>query len=386
MAEKLSINIDLRASRHVNQQSAVVHKDKERINYAEVPVEFAYRYDRMFAVTVVFIVFIIILYFAVSAMLPEPDKIHSARKSSAVQEIIKEKNLLIAPQNTLQISSENDQRPIYLFFENIDVLEVFHSEPVIQQPLIQQPLSTEQQITRSENLALTAAEALTEPDVEPESPPTQSTSTSIETVGPETISPEKVSPEIVNPETVSPKIVSPEIVNTEFVNPETVSPEIVSPETVSSEIAILSESESEPEPEAKIKAPVVQQLIAPVQVQDDAFIQTFSDDLSRVLLVSNIYKKEPVNKLSYWVTGPADRAEKVYLFTQLDNSTGKKIEHQWWYQGKMLSNKKFTALGKRWRCYSSKNIGKFQQGKWMIKVLDENGQLLSSVNFYYQIN
>jgi len=123
----------------------------------------------------------------------------------------------------------------------------------------------------------------------------------------------------------------------------------------------------------------------PAKKQKGAFIQVFSSKLSRVQLVSNIYKKEPVNKLSYFVMGPADRAKKVYLFTQLNNITGQLIEHQWWYKGEMKFSKKFTALGKRWRCSSSKNLSRFEQGKWLIKVLDENQKLLSSVNFQYNI-
>lgn len=102
--------------------------------------------------------------------------------------------------------------------------------------------------------------------------------------------------------------------------------------------------------------------------------------------MSNIYKKKPVNELSCMVSGPEDRAEKVYLFTQFDDSVGKTIEHQWWYQGKIRSQKKFTALGDRWRCYSSKNIGKFQQGKWMLKVIDQNKKLLSTIHFEYHVN
>ncbi|MCK5515489.1 MAG: DUF2914 domain-containing protein [Desulfobulbaceae bacterium] len=125
---------------------------------------------------------------------------------------------------------------------------------------------------------------------------------------------------------------------------------------------------------------------APLKKNENNFIQINSNNLSRVLLVSNIYKKEPLNELSYNVYGKEDRAEKIYLFTQVNNNVGQTIEHQWWYQGKMVHKRKFTILGKRWRCYSSKNIGKFQQGQWLIKVMDEKNNILSTVHFQYQVN
>ncbi|MCW8932864.1 MAG: DUF2914 domain-containing protein [Gammaproteobacteria bacterium] len=115
------------------------------------------------------------------------------------------------------------------------------------------------------------------------------------------------------------------------------------------------------------------------------FIKIQSKNLSRVLLVSNIYKKEPVNELSYIVKGKEDSAKKTYLFTQIDNQVGHTIEHQWWYQGNMVHKREFPILGKRWRCYSSKNIGKLQQGEWLVKVVDKKGKILSTVNFQYQI-
>jgi len=152
----------------------------------------------------------------------------------------------------------------------------------------------------------------------------------------------------------------------------------------------------EPKPESELKptenkTPEIITSITtakPIEKMDETqqnFINIASSDLPRVLLVSNIYKKEPVNKLSYYVKGSKDAAEKIYLFTQIDNRIKQTIEHQWWYKGKIRHKRKFTILGKRWRCYSSKNIGKLQQGEWQVKVVDEDKKQLASVNFNYQV-
>ena len=136
--------------------------------------------------------------------------------------------------------------------------------------------------------------------------------------------------------------------------------------------------------EPPAKTPIKKQPEQIKEVNND-FININSKNLSRVLLVSNIYKKEPVNELSDIVTGKEDKAEKIYLFTQIDNSLNQSIEHQWWYDGEIRHKRKFKIRGKRWRCYSSKNIGKLQQGEWLIKVVDENKNLLAIVNFQYQV-
>ncbi len=114
-------------------------------------------------------------------------------------------------------------------------------------------------------------------------------------------------------------------------------------------------------------------------------VQVLSNKLSRVQLTSSVYKKEPVDQLSSPVIGNKTQATKIYLFTQLDNSKGSSIEHQWWHKGKLVSKKKFTALGNRWRCYSSKNISKYRQGDWQLKVVDENGKLMAETAFEFKI-
>lgn len=116
-----------------------------------------------------------------------------------------------------------------------------------------------------------------------------------------------------------------------------------------------------------------------------AAVKIVSDKLSRVQLTSSVYKKEPVDQLPSVITGSEEKASKIYLFTQLDNSKGSTIEHQWWYNDKLILRRKFTASGDRWRCYSSKNISKFRQGEWLIKVVDQNGDLMAQAAFEFKI-
>lgn len=332
MAEKLSINIDLSDSRRIEHPNTdkTIKSDKQ-----QKKVEYRYRYDRIFVLVIgIFVSVIALSVFlfddeeeSVEVMPLSKPEIKPETKADPKQSVEKDTKEVISEKHLSTISDEprtHYQQPIYLNYETINVLDTFYSpiKPVAQQSSIPDKIELKQ-----------------EPAQEPKE---------------EHLETEK---EI----TESPKALE----------------EIASNEQDKVAEQIKS---SEPDTEAVVET------LADNSEQNTDFIQIYTPLLSRVKLVSNIYKKEPVNELSYHVIGSADAAKKIYLFTQWDDSTGKTIEHQWWYQGELITSKKFTALGKRWRCYSSKNIGKLQQGKWQVKILDDKDNLLSIVDFNYQIN
>ena len=422
MTKKLSINIDLRASKHVNHLSVVTNNDDEHGNYNKVPVEFSYHYDRVFAVTLVIIVLVIALYFLTSELSRKPDispdVVPWLVKDLSVQNIIKEKHLLASPEN--QTISQQNQRPVFLYYETINILEKFHvdqsEDPITD--VIEEPITevTDKPITEVTDKPITEVtdESITEVTDEPitevtDEPITEVSDKSTIEVSDESIT--EVSDEPIIEVAQEPTIEVAEELTIEVAEEPAIEvaeePAIKVAEEPIIEVVEEPIIEVAEEPIIEVvEEPIIDATEEPaIEVVEESttevieqqsallpndhksdFIKIFSNKLSRVKLVSNIYKKEPVNELSYLVTGPEDRAEKVYLFTQLDNSNGNTIEHQWWYDGKIISRKKFTALGDRWRCYSSKNIGKFQQGKWLLKVIDQNEKLLSTINFKYQIN
>ena len=301
MASKISINIDLRDSRRVSPPSVPLPDKISSKQTKASTIEYHYRYDRIFLLSaVLFIVFFSFYLFFLEDE-ATADKVLQAEQIDHI--VTKEKHLSVS--NT--IPAPPHTYSIYLFYEEIDVLDTFY--------LPRKNKHSEQKDSVLKNK--------TQQDI-------------------------KESPEEKQVIKTVPTEENKEVVSTSLIK-----------------------SEKTPDPLKK---------------SDNNFIQINSNNLSRVLLVSNIYKKEPLNELSYNVYGKEDRAEKIYLFTQINNNEGQTIEHQWWYQGKMVHKRKFTILGKRWRCYSSKNIGKFQQGKWLIKVIDEKDNILSTVHFQYQVN
>ncbi|WP_198262521.1 DUF2914 domain-containing protein [sulfur-oxidizing endosymbiont of Gigantopelta aegis] len=300
MATKISINIDLSQSNRTHSHDDLAPKNKS----LTAPVEYKYRYDRIFLFAVITLIIIAVSLYLLFTEEENVDQ--KTSKSIPAHEIIKERHLTVPPS----IPQKPRKHLVSLYYEEINPFETF-----------QFPLKKPTPIPEKPHLAKEIAE--------PSKP----------------LSDEKIKIEDLQEIEVELKIKVP-------------APTILNPPQPSKGV---NDSTEEPD-----------------------FIQIYSNDLSRVLLVSNIYKKEPLNKLSYIVTGQEDSAKKTYLFTQIDNRMGQSIEHQWWYKDKMRYQRKFTILGQRWRCYSSKNLGKLQQGKWLIKVVDENGDTLSTVNFKYQ--
>ena len=301
MATKISINVDLRNSHRVYPHSDPHPKKISSKETKSSPIEYRYRFDRIFLlITALFIVFFS-LYLLFSEGEVTSDKVPQPEQVPDI--VIKEKHLSVSDT----IPPAPHIYSIYLYYEEIDVLDTFY-------------FARKKQPSEAKDADL-----------------------------------KKKTPQAIKKP----------------------------PEEKQTIKSVPTEENTE-----AASAPLIKSKKAPeaLKKNDNNFIQINSDNLSRVLLVSNIYKKEPVNELSYNVYGKKDSAKKIYLFTQINNSTGQSIEHQWWYQGKMIHKKSFTVLGKRWRCYSSKNIGKLQQGKWLIKVVAQQGDILSTVNFHYQAN
>ena len=80
-----------------------------------------------------------------------------------------------------------------------------------------------------------------------------------------------------------------------------------------------------------------------------------------------------------------ERSEgRIYYFSDLYNQFGKRIHHLWEYNGKSMAK---VALGRvkgpRWRVWSSKNLIPGWRGRWTVKVVDDQGNILHQESFEY---
>ena len=73
---------------------------------------------------------------------------------------------------------------------------------------------------------------------------------------------------------------------------------------------------------------------------------------------------------------------KLYCFSHVSGAQDEtSITHQWLFEGREMARVKLPVRSSSWRTWSSKRLSPEYTGAWEVKILDENGHLLSSVNF-----
>lgn len=78
---------------------------------------------------------------------------------------------------------------------------------------------------------------------------------------------------------------------------------------------------------------------------------------------------------------PSD-IKKLYCFTKVVGATKETfVKHLWYFDHQMMAEVTLPVKSARWRTYSSKKILPQWQGSWKVEIQDENGQILTTVDF-----
>jgi hypothetical protein len=72
----------------------------------------------------------------------------------------------------------------------------------------------------------------------------------------------------------------------------------------------------------------------------------------------------------------------VYLWCRVTGAVGETtIKHVWYYDSKEMASVELPVRSACWRTYSSKKIPPYWSGNWTVKVLDADGNELTSLSF-----
>lgn len=100
--------------------------------------------------------------------------------------------------------------------------------------------------------------------------------------------------------------------------------------------------------------------------------------VSSAVVATGVQDREPVGGATSF---PAD-VGTVYFYTVFEGDFGEAgFEHVWLRDGEEMARVPLTARGPRWRTWSSKTIPPDWAGSWTVRVVDTNGNELSSVDF-----
>ncbi len=117
-------------------------------------------------------------------------------------------------------------------------------------------------------------------------------------------------------------------------------------------------------------------------VSDCLFAWTSSAAVSRGRFTRRVDRasREPVDQ----VCRLEGEARRIYYFSDLHQQMGAQIYHLWEYQGKEMAK---VALGKvkgpRWRVWSSKSLIPGWHGTWVVKVVNQEGEVLHQDRLYF---
>ena len=98
--------------------------------------------------------------------------------------------------------------------------------------------------------------------------------------------------------------------------------------------------------------------------------------LQRAQLSMGINQLEPKNELSAHVHLRDLPDQRLYMFTELSGKTGQTIHHRWRYKNQIMATIPIKVGGDRWRCYSSKYVGRKYLGEWVVEIIDEKNKVL----------
>jgi hypothetical protein len=102
--------------------------------------------------------------------------------------------------------------------------------------------------------------------------------------------------------------------------------------------------------------------------------------VDRIAICTAIVDREPQGEGTEFDAS----VETLYCFTALNGAAGKIIHV--WYHGDEERARVTLDKGRsgRWRTHSSKKMSPEWQGRWRVEVLDENGNVLKSVEFMFE--
>jgi hypothetical protein len=102
--------------------------------------------------------------------------------------------------------------------------------------------------------------------------------------------------------------------------------------------------------------------------------------VAEMTVTTRIVRRNPVDSVRRI---SAASAKTLYCYTRLaaPDDEERTIYHVWYRNGEEMGEYELPVRGSRWRTYSRKVIEKGMRGVWRVDALDDEGNLLKSVEF-----
>jgi hypothetical protein len=102
--------------------------------------------------------------------------------------------------------------------------------------------------------------------------------------------------------------------------------------------------------------------------------------VSEMTITTRIARRNPVDSVRR-ISAASEKT--LYCYTRLaaPDDEERRISHVWYRNGEVTAEYVLPVRGTRWRTHSKKVIEKGMRGLWRVEALDDEGNLLKSVEF-----
>jgi hypothetical protein len=100
--------------------------------------------------------------------------------------------------------------------------------------------------------------------------------------------------------------------------------------------------------------------------------------VNRTQLTLAIAQREPIDNVT---TLSLATQKQLFFFTQIVQKKDQIIYHRWMFNNKLMAQIKLNIGSDQWRTYSSKTFNRQMLGHWQVDIVDDNEQVLKSVEF-----
>ena len=104
-------------------------------------------------------------------------------------------------------------------------------------------------------------------------------------------------------------------------------------------------------------------------------------NIIRALLTFKINNNEPVDEIILPLKLSKNKSTSVYYFVELNAMKGRTVYHEWLLDGELITRKKVNISDDTWRTSSRQLFAYSARTNWIVRLVDESGQLLNEIHF-----
>ena len=107
----------------------------------------------------------------------------------------------------------------------------------------------------------------------------------------------------------------------------------------------------------------------------------YSKSVLRSMLTFTIKDNEPIGQLTSPLHLSKTKPVSVFYFAELNDMKGRTVNIEWLLEGDVITRKKVNISGDHWRMTSRQYLNDNIKNQWIVRVVDDKGQVITQIPF-----